>query len=83
MRNWVCVSYKKAKFLFYDLGNLDKEKEVFNSNFPSKCSYDTNFATETGKFTFKYKPSEENGDKKTKLSKIKEFLDEHLLVPSS
>ena len=33
MKNWVCVSYKKAKFLFYDLGNLDKEKEVFNSNF--------------------------------------------------
>ena len=35
-----------------------------------------------GKFTFKYKPSEENGDKKTKLPKINEFLDKHVLTPN-
>ena len=38
--------------------------------------------TERGKFTFKYKPSEENGVKETKLYKINEFLDEHVLTPN-
>ena len=73
---------KKAKFPFCDLDNLAMEKEVFNSNFPCKCSRDTNFTTERGNFTFKCKPSQENGDKKTKLSKINEFLDEHVLTPN-
>ena len=82
IENWECPSCKKAKFPFCDLGNLAIEKEVFNSNFPCKCSRDTNFRTERGKFTFKYKPSEENGEKKTKLLKINEFLDEHVLNPN-
>ena len=43
---------------------------------------DTNFTTARGKFTFKYKTSEENGDKKTKLPKINEQLDEHVLTPN-
>ena len=38
--------------------------------------------TERGKFTFKYKPRKENGDKKTKLSKINEFLDKHVSTPN-
>ena len=82
IENWECPSCKKAKFPFCDLDNLVIEKEVFNSHFPYKCSRDTNFTTERGKFTFIYKPSEENGDKKTNLSKINEFLDEHVLIPS-
>ena len=50
--------------------------------FPCKRSCDTNFTTEKEKVTWKYKPSEENGDKKTKLSKINESLDEHVLTPN-
>ena len=82
IENWECPSCKKAKFLFCDSDHLAIEKGVFNSNFLYKCSRDTNFTTEGGKFTFKYKPSEENGDKKTKLLKINEFLDEHVLNPN-
>ena len=40
----------------------------------------TQFTTERGKFTIKYKPSKENRHKKTKLSKLNEFLDEHVLT---
>ena len=67
IENWESPSCKKPQFPFCDLDNLATEKEVFNSNFPCKCLRDKNFMTERGKFTFKYKPSEENGVKETKL----------------
>ena len=79
--NWEFPSCKKAKLPSCDLDNVAIEKEVFNSNFLCKCSRDTNFTTERGKYTFIYKPSEENGDKKTKLNFI-EFLDKHVLTPN-
>ena len=82
MENLVCTSCKKAKFPFYDLDNLDIEKKFFDSSFPCKCSYDPKFTTERGKLTFKYKSSKQNRDNKTKLSKINEFLDEHLSAPN-
>ena len=82
IENWECPSCKKAKFSFSDLDNRTIEKEVFDSNFPCKCSRDTSFTTKRGKFTFKQKQSQENRDKKTKLSKIIEFLDEHVLTPN-
>ena len=68
----------KRNFPFCNLDNVTIEKEVFNSNFSFKCSRDTNFITETENFTFKCKPSEENGDQRTKLSKSNMFLDEHV-----
>ena len=58
-----------------------QKKRFFNSNFPCKCSYGTKSTNnERGKFTVKYKSSKEKGNKKTKLSKINEFLDEHVLT---
>ena len=74
---------KKAKFQFCDLDNLDIVKKVLNYNFPCKCSHDTQTSQlKEEKIRFKYKSGEENGDKKTMLSKINEFLDEHLLAPN-